>query len=110
MACNHLEEAGIPFFRRQETSGGLELAMPVAAAPAPGVWFTVWVPNEETESAREALRGLPLELDREPDVVDRATTPRNRRLIFVAASVTLAFLVLGFARQCAGAIRELVAR
>lgn len=107
MACNHLDESGIAYYRRQETSSGLEFAMPVAAVSAPGVWFTVWVPNEEAEAAREALGELRIELDREPEVVDRATAPANRRLIFAAATIMLAFLVLGFIQQCAGAIRQL---
>lgn len=110
MACSHLAEAGVPYYRRQETSGGLEFAMPVAAAPAPGVWFTVWVPDEEAEAARQMLGQLPIDLDREPDVVDRGTTAGNRRLILIGATVALAFIAFGFIQQCASAMRQLVGR
>ena len=110
MAANLLEEHGVPHYRRQETSGGLEFAMPASPAPAPGVWFTLWVPGEEAEAARSLLEALPMELDREPDVVDRGATPRNRRLIFLGAAIMLAMLLFGIGQQCANAIRELVNR
>lgn len=84
--------------------------MLVAAAPAPGVWFTVWVPSEKAAAAREALGELRIELDREPDVVDPATTPGNRRMILAGAAIMLAFLFLGLIQQCAGAIRQLTGR
>jgi Putative prokaryotic signal transducing protein len=67
-ACNALEEAGVPFQRREETSGGIRFAMPAAPATGPGVWWTVLVPENFAEKAHEVLAGLPFENGTQPDV------------------------------------------
>ncbi len=60
-ASNALEEANIPFQRREETSGGLSLAMPAAPATGPGTWWSVIVPEADVSRAQELLAGLPFE-------------------------------------------------
>ena len=69
-AFNALEEEGIPCQRREETSGGIRLAMPVAPATGPGTWWSVMVPESYVARAREILAGLPFEQSTTPDVWD----------------------------------------
>jgi hypothetical protein len=67
-ASNALEEAGIPYQRREETSGGIRLAMPVAPATGPGTWWSIIVPESSVEQARELLAELPFDQTTTPDV------------------------------------------
>jgi len=67
-AANALEEAGIPFQRREETSGGIRLAMPAAPATGPGQWWSILVPESSVGQARKVLAGLPIERTTTPDV------------------------------------------
>jgi hypothetical protein len=66
-ACNAFDDAGIPYQRREETSGGLRVAMPVAPSVGPGTWWAVMVPGSSVMRAQEALAGLPFELTTTPD-------------------------------------------
>lgn len=59
MASNVLKEKGIPHYTREETSGGLKLAMPAAPATGPGTWWCIVVPQAHSEEARQELEGLP---------------------------------------------------
>jgi hypothetical protein len=38
MVANHLEMEGIPFYRREESSSGVELAMPLMPVQGVGIW------------------------------------------------------------------------
>jgi hypothetical protein len=67
-ASNALDAAGVPFQRREETSGGISLAMPVAPATGPGTWWAILVPEPAVAQAREALATLPFEPTTTPDV------------------------------------------
>ena len=66
--ANALAEAGIPFQRREETSGGLQLAMPAAPAGGPGQWWSILVPESLRSRARAVLDDLPIEPMTTPDV------------------------------------------
>ena len=66
-ASNALEEAGIPFQRREETAGGLRLAMPAAPSTGPGTWWAVIVPESFVAQARDVLAPLPFEQTTTPD-------------------------------------------
>ena len=39
MAANALKDEGIPFYKEQETSSGLRLAMPFQSTMGPGTFF-----------------------------------------------------------------------
>jgi len=67
-AAGALEEAGIPFQRREETSGGIRLAMPVTPATGPGTWWSIIVPESSVAQARAVLAALPFEQGTTPDV------------------------------------------
>jgi hypothetical protein len=74
-AANALEEADIPFQRREETSGGICLAMPVAPATGPGQWWSILVPESFVGQAHEILASLPIEQTTTPDVWSFQPTP-----------------------------------
>ena len=107
MVCAALEEENVPYYRRQETSSGLEFAMSAAPTAAPGVWFTVWVSRELESEARAVLSSLPLDLDRVPDVVDFSSSRRARVAWRLLAGILLVFLALSFYQQCARNLRTL---
>ncbi len=67
-ACNALDEAGIGYLRREETSGGLRVAMPAAPSVGPGTWWAVDVPEPSAIRARELLATLPVEQTTTPEV------------------------------------------
>jgi hypothetical protein len=75
-ASNALEEADIPFQRREETSGGISLAMSAAPATGPGQWWSILVPESSMSHAREVLAALPIEQTVTPDVWSFQPTPR----------------------------------
>jgi hypothetical protein len=67
-ASNALEDAGIPFQRREETSGGIRLAMPLAPSTGPGNFWSIIVPESSVAQAQEVLAALPFEQTTTPDV------------------------------------------
>lgn len=60
-ASNALDEADIPFQRREETSGGMSMAMSATPATGPGQWWSILVPDSSADQAREVLAALPIE-------------------------------------------------
>ena len=73
---NSLKEAGIPYFTREETVSGLRLAMPAAPATGPGVWWSVLVPVQLADKAKEVLSALPFKIGTESDIWDFKPTNR----------------------------------
>jgi hypothetical protein len=67
-AVNVLKEAGIPHFMREETSGGLRMAMSATPAMGPGEWFSLLVPERSLRLAKEFLSQLPFEIRTDPGV------------------------------------------
>ena len=106
--CSTLEDEGIPYYRRQETSGGIEYAMPAAPAAGPGVWFTVWIPAPEQERVEQIIQDLRLEQKRDPGVWDVSPTPGGRRLLYGYALLLLLFMLFLFLKNCAGAAGSIV--
>ena len=69
-AVNVLKEAEIPHFIREETSGGLRVAMTVTPAMGPGTWYSLLVPERSLQQAKEILSQLPFEIETKPGVWD----------------------------------------
>ncbi|MEO5367075.1 MAG: DUF2007 domain-containing protein [Magnetococcus sp. WYHC-3] len=65
-----LKDAGVPYFTREETSGGLYLAMPAAPSVCPGTWWSVVVPQPAVENARAIIAQFPFGNKTNPDVWD----------------------------------------
>ena len=68
MAANILEENNMPFYKQQDLSSGLRFAMPFLPVIGPGMWYSILVPKQSYEEAREILLGLPMDITTEPDV------------------------------------------
>lgn len=70
MAVDTLKQARIPHFAEEETIGGLRLAMPIAPALGPGVFWTLRVPELDVDKAKLVLAELPFESKTNPDAWD----------------------------------------
>lgn len=92
MVANALEEAGLPFYRRQESSSGLEFAMPVAGSSGPGIFWIVRVPLSAEEEAKEIIKSLPVSQDLNPGVWDFGAAPRTKSIWRVVSLI----MVVGF--------------
>lgn len=101
MAAAALAEAAIPHFLREETAGGMRLAMPACPTMGPGIWWVILVPRERVESAMETLQSMPFEITQNPDVWDCVPEGEGRTrfkvltrayVIVVVAALFLFFL------------------
>jgi hypothetical protein len=63
MATEILEKNNIPYYRQEETSSGLRLAMPFQPTPGPGVWFSILVPKSAVNKANKILSELPFKIE-----------------------------------------------
>jgi hypothetical protein len=61
MLADALTQQGVPFYRREESFSGVQFAMPAFPAQMPGVFFSVYVPEEAAEDARSVLAELPID-------------------------------------------------
>ena len=68
MVANAFKEAQLPFYQRFQTSGGLELAMPVFPSMEPGEWYCFYVPRKLQKRAERILATLPIEVTTNPGV------------------------------------------
>ena len=94
MAANTLEEKGIPYMRRQGSTGGLITAMPMTPTPGIGVWWEILVPEVAIDEAREVLSELPMEIQLYPDVLDFTDNKSRRKTIQRIAWASLALFAL----------------
>src|ERR1035437_1016051 len=94
-ACNALKEAGVPFFTREQTSGGLRLAMPVAPATGPGISWAVLVPEPAVHEAKEVLSELPFEVGTEVGIWDFQPSPKVKRDWKIYAVIVLVVSAIG---------------
>jgi hypothetical protein len=60
LVANEFTQAGLPFYRAEESLGGVRLAMPAVPAPAPGCWWLVIVPPTHAQRAHAILEDLPV--------------------------------------------------
>jgi len=65
-----LEDAGIPYFTREDSSAGLRLATPVSPSVGPGTWWMVVVPCGAVEDARTIISAFPFSDKTSPCVWD----------------------------------------
>lgn len=89
-----LDEREVPYFRRMD-SGGVEQAMPAAPADFFGIFWSLYVPAEVAEEAREILEGMPFDPDRDaawqPSERDHRNWRRFSILFPIAAAIALWF-------------------
>jgi hypothetical protein len=70
MAEEALKQAGIAYFRQEETSSGLRLAMPLMPSAGPGMSFALLVPETAVAKALEVLSAMPFEIKTNPGAWD----------------------------------------
>lgn len=68
MVANELQDAGIAFYRAEESPMGVQWAMPLSPAWEPGTSFLVIVPGPHATAARRLVRRLPVSQDEYPGV------------------------------------------
>lgn len=94
IVANHLETEGIPFYRRQETSAGIELAMPFQPVQGAGVFWVIRVPREYADAAKDVINNLPVEATLNPGVWHYGPTDRVKRFVKLCAWATIALTLL----------------
>ena len=60
MVADAMTRAGIPYFKRKESIGGLSFAMPVMPSMAPGDLYAIVVPETWAERAKHFIAELPV--------------------------------------------------
>ncbi len=68
MVANAFKKGQIPHYQRLQTSGGLELAMPVMPSMEPGQWYCFYVPKKLQKKAGKILASLPIDATTDPGV------------------------------------------
>lgn len=97
--CGELDEAGIPYQCREESSGGIQVAMPAFPSVMPGTWWTVLVPSSLRQRAQEILDSMPFDSGLTPDVWDFHPKPSVKRLWQACTIVLLALLLANFVSE-----------
>ena len=97
--CGELDEAGIPYQCREESSGGIQVAMPAFPSVMPGTWWTVLVPSSLRQRAQEILDSMPFDSGLTPDGWDFQPKPSVKRLWQACAIVLLALLLANFVSE-----------
>ena len=104
-ASNALEEAGIPFQRREESSGGLRLAMPAAPSTGPGTWWAIFVPEPFAAQALEVLAPLPFEQTTTPDYWNFQPKRGVKLGWQIYAGIVLLTMAIGLIMQLVGTFK-----
>lgn len=93
MACNALEEAGIPFLKQEEDYCGVKEAyyQPVMG---PGIFFNLSVATHIKEEAIKIISELPIELSPEPDFWHYGSNEKSKRNWKIYALIVLGISAL----------------
>ena len=97
MVVGALQTKNIPVFTREETSGGLNLALPATLTAGPGTWWSIRVPVSCQKQAQELIDQLPCDKGFNPavwDGIDPAVRSSMRLYYKIIAIGILAGLVL----------------
>ncbi len=98
MAANALLDNGIPFYKEQETCSGLRLAMPFQSSMGPGAYYSILVPEQAIDDAKNILNELPIDLTTEPDIWHFSPNEKAKRYwkIFIWLNLGIALMFLIF--------------
>jgi len=89
MVANHLDEEGIPFYRRVESSSGVELAMPLMPVQGVGEWWVIRLPRQHADAAREVINSLPVEVTLNPGIWHYGPTKKVKRFVIFSAYASI---------------------
>ena len=103
-ARDALKENDIPFYGQSEGFGGMPTAVSAAPTQAPGVFWTILVPQESWDRANETLSKCRLETLPKPFATDEIPDPEARSfwsfygrfLILLAAVLVVLWAVLSY--------------
>lgn len=107
MAAEALEQAGLPFYRREENITGIQLAMPAMPAQAPGMMFLVIVAEESAGQARAIIEELPISQSTEPEFWANHPAPHAKKIYRHYAIVILILTAVIFLIQMLRAISSM---
>jgi hypothetical protein len=96
LVADALKRADIPHFRREESSSGLDFAMPVAPTQEPGVLWSVVVPRGFLTRARRVISSLPVSKNLYPGVWGFHPRPEVKRFFKQYAALSLLVIVVGW--------------
>jgi len=94
MATNALTEASIPYYTQEDDSSGVRLAMPISTSMEPGMWWTIFVPEEAVSRAREVIERLPFETKTNPDIWDFGPSKKVKRGFTIYTWIILTLLLI----------------
>jgi hypothetical protein len=97
MVADALEAAGVPYFRREESSSGLSFAMPVMPVQGPGITWAILVPRRALRRAKRIIVGLPVSQDMHPGVWGFKPTARSKSFFRVYGVLCLGIVLLTWA-------------
>jgi hypothetical protein len=92
-----LKENNVPFFAQTQSLSGVQMALDAAPTMGPGVSWSLLVPPEAVERAREVLRSHRLETEKEPGAWDFAPDTRVKKYWKAYIWVVLIIMALMFA-------------
>ena len=93
LVLNQLDAEGIPTFTQNQTSSGLRLATPATLTGDAGSWWTIGVPEEYIDQAKEIISELPCDQITDPEVWDFATSKSQQNLKFIYRTLAVIGIV-----------------
>jgi len=89
-----LDDADIPYFAREYNAAGLRRALSAFPTGEPGVSWTIWVPDNVAEAAKEEIEVLPFDKDQVPGVWDFCAYPDVVRFWRILVLAVLIFTLV----------------
>ena len=93
MVAEQFKQLQIPHFRRITNFSGFEFAMPVMAAPGPGVIFRIMVPQGAASDAQAMVAELGFQPSQNCDVWGFHPRPWAKRMMQIYAYVVLGIIM-----------------
>jgi len=98
LVLNQLDAENIPTFTQNQTSAGLRLATPATLTGDAGSWWTIRVPEEYTDEAKEIISELGFDDKTNPEVWDFVDPDiRKNMKFFYAVLLVILVFVIGYA-------------
>ncbi len=107
MVANHLQMEDIPFYRRVESSSGVELAMPLMPVQGAGTWWVIRVPEEHADRTGKVIDSLPVEATMNPGIWHYGPSKGVKRFIIISAYVSIIFTLIWFVLWINGLMSEI---
>jgi hypothetical protein len=97
LVLNQLDSEGIPTFTQNQTSSGMRLATPATLTGDAGSWWTIGVPEEYEDQAKEIILELGFGEKTDPEVLDFANPELRKNMrIFYAALLGIVICIFGY--------------